>query len=74
MVPGKNQSIYKNSQELKSNLHPETTNTNKWDLLKSIIKNAVESQVGYKKKEHFKHVSDLEIERMSKEQKDPRLQ
>ena len=41
-------------QEIKSNLHPETTITNKWDLLKFIIKNAAESQVGYKKKENSK--------------------
>ena len=41
-------------QEIKSNLHPETTITNTWDLLKFIIKNAAESQVGYKKKENSK--------------------
>ena len=34
------------TQEIKSNLHPTITNTNKWDLLKSIIKNAAVSQVG----------------------------
>ena len=33
-------------QEIKSNLHPETTITSKWDLLKSITKNPAESQVG----------------------------
>ena len=61
-------------QEIKSNLHPETTITHMWDLLKSIIKNAAESQVDYKKKENSKHISDPEIERLSKGQKDPRLQ
>ena len=61
-------------EKLKSNLLPETTNTNKWDLLILIIKNAAESQVVYKKEKHFKYVSDPEIERMLKEQKDLRLQ
>ena len=61
-------------QETRSNLHPETTFTHKWDLLKSIIKNAAESQVGYKKEKNSKCVRDPEIERMSKEQKDLRLQ
>ena len=61
-------------QEIKSNLHPETIFTHKWDLLKSIINNAADSQVGYKKKENSKCVRDPEIKRMSKEQKDLRLQ
>ena len=61
-------------REIKSNLHSETTITQKCDLLKSIIKNAAESQVGYKKKENSKYISDPEIERISKEQKDLRLQ
>ena len=61
-------------REIKSNLHSETTITQKCDLLKSIIKNAAESQVGYKKKENSKYISDPEIERKSKEQKDLRLQ
>ena len=39
--------------------------------MKSIIKNAAESQVGYKKKENSKYISDPEIERMLKEQKRP---
>ena len=56
-------------QEIKSNLHPETTITNKWDLLKSIIKNPAESQVGYKKKEKSKYISDPERERISKKPK-----
>ena len=61
-------------QEIKNKLHAETTITNKWDLLKSIIKSAAESKVGYKRKEFSKYVSDPEIERMSEEQKDLRLQ
>ena len=61
-------------QEIKSNLHPETTVTRKCDLLKSIIKNAAESQVGYMKEENSIYISDSEIERMSIEQKDLRLQ
>ena len=61
-------------QEIKNKLHAETTITNKWDLLKSIVKSAAESKVGYKRKEFSKYVSDPEIERMSKEQKDLRLQ
>ena len=39
--------------------------------MKSIIKNVAESQVGYKKKENSKYISDPEIERMLKEQKRP---
>ena len=61
-------------QEMKCNLYPEITVTNKWDLLKYIIKNAAECKFGYKKKENHKYISDPEIERMSKEQKDLRLQ
>ena len=45
-------------QDIKSNLNPETTNTNKWDLLKSIIKNPAESQVGYVKEERKLQTSD----------------
>ena len=61
-------------QEIKSNLHLETTITNKWNLSKSMIKNAAESQEGYNKKENSKYISDPEIERMSKEQKDLKRQ
>ena len=57
-------------QEINCNLHPETTSINKW----SIIKNAVKSHVGCRKKENFKHMSDSEIEIMSKLQKDLSLQ
>ena len=42
--------------------------------MKSIIKNAAESQVGYKKEKNSKYIRDPEIERMSIEQKDLRLQ
>ena len=53
-------------REIKSNLHSETAITQKWDLLKSTIKNALEFQVGYKKKENSKYISDPEIERCQK--------
>ena len=42
--------------------------------MKSIIKNTAETQVGYEKRENSKYISDSEIEKMSKEQKDLRLQ
>ena len=42
--------------------------------MKTLIENVAESQVGYKNKENSKHIGDPEIERMSKEQKDLRLQ
>ena len=41
--------------------------------MKSIIKNTAETQVGYEKRENSKYISDSEIEKMSKEQKDLRL-
>ena len=42
--------------------------------MKSVIKNTAETQVGYEKRENSKYISDSEIEKMSKEQKDLRLQ
>ena len=44
----------KQLQRTNNTRNKETTITNKWDLLKFIIKNAAESQVGYKKKENSK--------------------
>ena len=41
--------------------------------MKSVIKNTAETQVGYEKRENSKYISDSEIEKMSKEQKDLRL-
>ena len=47
---------------------------NKWERLKYIIKCAVETHVGYKKKVNDHQISDPVLERILKEQKDIRLQ
>ena len=48
----------------------EPTMTHKWEKLKTIIKSAAESHIGYQKKESKQHIPDPQLERMSKEQKD----
>ena len=45
----------------------------KWENLKDIIKCAAETYVWYKKKANDHQISDPDLERMSKEQKDIRL-
>ena len=47
---------------------------NKWEKLKNIIKCTAETHVGYKKKANDHQISDPDLESMSKEQKDIRLQ
>ena len=46
----------------------------KWETLKNIITSAAESHIGYKSKEGNKQITDPQIEKMSKEQRDIRLE
>ena len=47
---------------------------NKWEKLKDIIKCVAETHIGYKKKVNNHQISDPDLESISKEQKDIRLQ
>lgn len=61
-------------QETESSKYLAAQRENKWERLKYIIKCAVETHVGYKKKVNDHQISDPDFESMSKEQKDIRLQ
>ena len=61
-------------QETESGKYLAAQRENKWERLKYIIKCAVETHVGYKKKVNDHQISDPVLERMLKEQKDIRLQ
>ena len=50
------------------------TEENKWEKLKDTIKRAAENNIGYKKKTIGNQISDVDLERMSKDQKEIRLQ
>ena len=55
----------------------KATEENKWEKLKDIIKCAkcaAENNIGYKKKTIGHQISDVDLERMSKDQKKIRLQ
>ena len=61
-------------QETASREYVAEQQDNKWEKLKDIIKCAAETHVRYKKKANNQKISDPDPERMSKEQKDIRLQ
>ena len=61
-------------QETESSEYVAALQENKWEKLKDIIKCAAETHVGYKKKANNHQISDPNLERMSNEQKDIRLQ
>ena len=72
----KNQERYREQvkQETESSAYVPAQQGNKWEKLKDIIKCAAEIHIGYKKKVNNHQISDPDLERMSKEQKDIRLQ
>ena len=61
-------------QETESSTYVAAQQENKWEKLKDIIKCAAETFIGYKKKVNNHQISDPDLERMSKEQKEIRLQ
>ena len=61
-------------QETESSAYVAAQQGNKWEKLKDIIKCAAEIHIGYKKKVNDHQISDSDLERMTKEQKDIRLQ
>ena len=61
-------------QETESSAYVAAQQENKWEKLKDIIKCVAEAHSGYKKKVNNHQISDPDLERMSKEQKDIRLQ
>ena len=71
-----NQKRYKEQikQETESSEYAAAQQEYKWEKLKDIVKCAAETHVGYKKKVNDHQISDPDLERMSKEQKDIRLQ
>ena len=71
-----NQESYRDQikQEAKSSSYVAAHQENKWEKFKDIIKCAAETHTGYKKKVNNYQISDPDLERMSKEQKDKRLQ
>ena len=60
-------------QETESSEYVAALQENKWEKLKDIIKCAAETHVGYKKKANNHQISDPNLERMSKEQRDIRF-
>ena len=61
-------------EETESSAYVAAQQENKWEKLKDIIKCAAETHIGYKKEVNNHQMSDPDLERMSKEQKDTRLQ
>ena len=61
-------------QESESSTYVAAQEENKWEKLKDIIKRSAETHIGYKKKINNHQISDPDLERLSKEQKDIRLQ
>ena len=61
-------------QETESSKYVATQQESKWEKCKDIIKCAAETHVGYKKKGNNHQILDPDLEKMSKEQKDIRLQ
>ena len=61
-------------QETESSAYVAAQQENKWEKLKDKIKWVAEAHSGYKKKVSNHQISDPDLERMSKEQKDIRLQ
>ena len=61
-------------KETESSTYVAAQQENKWEKLKDIIKCAAETHIGYKKEVNNHQMSDPDLERMSKEQKDTRLQ
>ena len=72
----KNQERYSKQikQETECSTYVAAQQENKWEKLKDIIKCAAETFIGYKKKVNNHQISDPDLERMSKEQKEIRLQ
>ena len=72
----KNQERYSKQikQETECSTYVAAQQKNKWEKLKDIIKCAAETFIGYKKKVNNHQISDPDLERMSKEQKEIRLQ
>ena len=60
-------------QSVKENPNQEIISTHKWDELKDIIKSVAENLIGYKKKTSKQNIPDVQLENMSKEQKNLRL-
>ena len=71
-----NQERYRDqiNQEAESSTYVAAHQENIWEKLKYIIKCAAETHIGYKKRVNNHQMSDPDFERMSKEQKDIRLQ
>ena len=61
-------------EETESSAYVAAQQENKWEKLKDKIKWVAEAHSGYKKKVSNHQISDPDLERMSKEQKDIRLQ
>ena len=61
-------------QETESSTYVAAQQENKWEKLKDIIKRSAETHIGFKKKVNNHQISDPDLERLSKEQKDKRLQ
>ena len=61
-------------QETESSKYVAAQQENKWEKLKDIIKRSAETHIGFKKKVNNHQISDPDLERMSNEHKDKRLQ
>ena len=61
-------------EETESSAYVAAQQENKWEKLQDIIKCAAETHIGLKKKVNNHQISNPDLEMMSKEQKDIRLQ
>jgi hypothetical protein len=71
-----NQNEYKDQiqRDIATEQYAESLKGNKWENIKNIIRTAAEKVIGYKQKTTIKQINDTEIEKLSTEQNQIKLQ